>query len=239
MAPAASDGEELARVAASAACRAELAHLDAVLAGRRFIVRVDRIELSKNILRGLWAFHAMLETHPELVGTVTFGVFVYPSRLGLADYQAYGAEIATLVNYLNATWARDGWIPIMLDTADNHCRSVAALCRYDALLVNPVRDGLNLVAIEGPVVNDRDGTVVLSRQAGCFDLLGEHVLAINPFDVAATAEALAVAVAMPAGEREMRAAGLRKATRRLTPTSWWDQLVDAAGGSPNADVVAR
>jgi trehalose 6-phosphate synthase len=236
VAPAATDGDDLAQVASSEACEAELAALDATLGGRRFIVRVDRIELSKNILRGLWAFDAMLEAHPELAGAVVFGVFVYPSRLGLADYQAYGQEITTLVDYLNAKWSTDAWTPILLDADDNHPRSVAALRRYDALLVNPVRDGLNLVAVEGPLVNDRDGTVVLSRQAGCFDLLGDHVVAVNPYDVAATAEAMATALAVPAAERAARRRAMGAAIAGLTPLAWWDQLLAGArrGRQPSA-----
>ncbi|MDQ2729902.1 MAG: trehalose-6-phosphate synthase, partial [Actinomycetota bacterium] len=228
VAPAATDADDLARVAASEVCEAELAALDATLGGRRLIARVDRIELSKNILRGLWAFDAMLEAHPELIDAVVFGVFIYPSRLGLADYQAYGQEIVTLVGYLNARWSTDSWTPILLDTEDNHPRSVAAMRRYDALLVNPVRDGLNLVAVEGPMVNERDGPVVLSRQAGCYDLLGDHVIGINPFDVVATADALATALSLPAAERVSRARALRVAAAGRTPRLWWDQLVAGA-----------
>ncbi|MDQ6783974.1 MAG: trehalose-6-phosphate synthase [Actinomycetota bacterium] len=234
VAPAATDTDDLTRVAASEACTAELAGLDDQLGGRRFIVRVDRIELSKNILRGLWAFDAMLEAHPELIDGVIFGVFVYPSRLGLADYQAYGQEVATLVAYLNAKWSTVGWTPVLLDTDDNHPRSVAALRRYDALLVNPIRDGLNLVAVEGPVVNERHGTVVLSKQAGSFDLLGDHVLGINPFDIAATAEALATALTLPAAERATRAQALRAVTAELTPRRWWDRLIAGAEAQPSA-----
>ena len=234
VAPAATDGDDLARVASSAACETELAGLDAKLDGRRFIVRVDRIELSKNILRGLWAYDAMLEAHPELVDAVVFGVFIYPSRLGLADYQAYGQEITTLVEYLNAKWSTATWTPVLIDTDDNYPRSVAALRRYDALLVNPVRDGLNLVAVEGPLVNDRDGMVVLSRQAGCYDLLGDHVIGVNPFDIAATAEAMATALTVPAAERASRARALRAATADLTPRTWWDRLIAGAQGRTRA-----
>ncbi|MDQ6837408.1 MAG: trehalose-6-phosphate synthase [Actinomycetota bacterium] len=231
VAPAAVDTDELSRVASSPACAAELARLDAALGDRAFIVRVDRIELSKNILRGLWAFDALLDAHPQLVEGVVFGVFVYPSRLTLVDYQAYGQEIITLVDYLNAKWSTATWTPVLLDSEDNHPRSVAALRRYDVLVVNPVRDGLNLVAVEGPEINERHGTVVLSRQAGCYDLIGEQVLGINPFDVKATAEAMAAALALPAAERASRARALRAVTAELTPRTWWDQLIAGAGQS--------
>jgi len=230
VAPAAPDVDDLTVIAASEACGDALAALDAAVGGRRLIVRVDRIEPSKNVLRGLWAFDAMLEAHLELVDEVVFAVYLYPSRLGLADYQAYAREITTLVSYLNDKWGRPGWVPIDLDVADDYPRSVAALRRYDVLVVNPVRDGLNLVAIEGPAVNDRDGMVVLSRHAGCFDLLGDHVFAINPFDVAATADALAAALHLPAPLRAQRAAALRAAGAQLSPQQWWSRLVAAASG---------
>lgn len=229
VAPAATDVEQLAAVAGSPACEQAVADLDRYLDGRHFVVRVDRIEPSKNVLRGLWAFDAVLEGHPELVDRVTFGVFVYPSRLGLADYQTYGQEIATLAAYLNAKWARPGWTPILLDSEDDHVRSVAALRRYDALLVNPVRDGLNLVAVEGPAVNQRDGTVVLSAQAGVADLLAGAVLVVNPFDIVATADAVAAALLASPDERSTRAAALRRAASQLDPLRWWDALVTAAG----------
>jgi trehalose 6-phosphate synthase len=229
VAPAAPDVAQLSAVAGSAACDGAVADLDRLLAGRRLITRVDRVEPSKNALRGLWAFEALLEEHPEWVDRVTFGVFVYPSRQGMADYQALGREIEALAGQLNRRWARPGWTPVLLDLGDDHTRSVAALRRYDALLVNPVRDGLNLVAVEGPAVNERDGAVVLSAQAGAADVLTGAALVVNPFDVRATADALAAALGAAADERTARAAALRRAVARLDPLRWWDAVVAAAG----------
>ncbi len=157
------------------------------------IVRVDRIELSKNVLRGFWAFEELLQARPDLRGRVVFAAMVYPSRLGLADYLAYGMEVSALATKINAEWGwpegdgRPSWTPILLDREDNYPRSVAALRRADVLLVNPVRDGLNLVAKEGPLVNERDGVLVLSHQAGAWDELADHAVGINPFDVSGTA----------------------------------------------------
>jgi trehalose 6-phosphate synthase len=115
-----------------------------------------------------------------------------------------------------------------LDPIDNYPRSVAALRRSDVLLVNPVRDGLNLVAKEGPVVNDRDGTLVLSRQAGAWDELQDHAIGINPFDVSATAAALGRAIDLPAPERAARAAGLREAALAASPLGWFDDQLSKA-----------
>jgi trehalose 6-phosphate synthase len=119
-------------------------------------------------------------------------------------------------------------MPIMLDSEDNYPRSVAALRRADVLLVNPVRDGLNLVAKEGPLVNERDSVLVLSHQAGAWDELGAHVVGVNPFDVAGTARALAAALDLPAPERSTRARSLRKVVAARSPLDWFDDQRAAA-----------
>jgi trehalose 6-phosphate synthase len=228
LAPAATDLDDIRTVAASARCAEELAQLEEEVGDRRLIVRVDRIELSKNVLRGFWAYDELLETRPDLRGSVVFAAKVYPSRLGLAEYQAYGAEVQALANRINSKWAKPGWTPILIDTEDNYPRSVAALRRFDVLLVNPVRDGLNLVAKEGPLVNERDGVVVLSREAGCWDEIGQDVIGINPFDVSSTAAALARALDMPAAERTSRATATRAAAALRSPLDWFDDQLAAA-----------
>jgi trehalose 6-phosphate synthase len=116
----------------------------------------------------------------------------------------------------------------MLDSEDNHPSSVAALRRADVLLVNPIRDGLNLVAKEGPFVNERNGVLVLSHQAGAWDELGVHAVGVNPFDVANTAAALGAALDMPAAERAARARSLRKVVEARSPLDWFDELRAAA-----------
>jgi len=220
--PAAADVHDLRAVAASKACQRELARLEHEVGNRKLIVRVDRIELSKNVLRGFWAFDELLERRADMHGSVVFAAMVYPSRLGLAEYQAYGQEVQALAARLNAKWAAPGWTPIVLHPEDNYPRSVAALRRSDVLLVNPVRDGLNLVAKEGPLVNERDGALVLSRQAGAWDELGQHALGVNPFDVSGTASALGKALDLSLAERAERAAGLRKAVLATSPLDWFD-----------------
>jgi trehalose 6-phosphate synthase len=227
--PAATDVHDLRQVAGSEACQHELARLEGEVGDQKLIVRVDRMELSKNVLRGFWAFDELLERRAEIRGSVVFAAMVYPSRLGLAEYQAYGQEVQALAARLNAKWAKPGWTPIMLDPEDNYPRSVAALRRSDVLLVNPVRDGLNLVAKEGPIVNERDGALVLSRQAGAWDQLGQHAIGVNPFDVSGTAAALGQALDFSAAERAERAAGLRKAVLAASPLDWFDdQTANAA-----------
>jgi trehalose 6-phosphate synthase len=229
--PLAPDAENLVDLASSPECDAAGRRLDAALAGRRMILRVDRIELSKNLLRGFLAFEQLLETHPEWIDRVVFVAFVYPSRQGLAEYLAYRQEVESLAARINRRWSTGEWTPILLDTRDDVPRSVAALQRYDVLLVNPLRDGLNLVAKEGPLVNACDGVLALSCEAGVWDELSSEALKLNPFDVVGTSEVLARALAMPASERARHAKAVRAAAGRRTPRDWLEDQLAAASAT--------
>ena len=223
--PLAPDAADIRAVAASDRCSAEVDRIDESLGGRRLIARVDRIELSKNLLRGFRAYDTMLRDRPDLRGTVVFRALGYPSREGLPEYLAYRAEIESLADVVNARWATDDWRPIELDLVDDFPKSVAHLRRYDVLLVNPIRDGLNLVAEEGPLVNERNGTVVLSREAGVHDQLEGAVRSVNPFDIEDQALALAEALDLDAATRAGQAAELRRRAEARGPADWLaDQL---------------
>jgi trehalose 6-phosphate synthase len=187
---------------------------------RRLLLRVDRTDLSKNILRGLFAYHTFLAEHREWHGRVFFLCLLNPSRQGLPEYRRYLLECRRKARETNRAFGRDDWLPVKLSVKDDHALTLAAYGVYDALLVNPVFDGLNLVAKEGPVLNGRDGVEILSRNAGAFPELRDHALGINPFDVAETAEAIAAALEMDRTERERRAAGLRRAVS-ANPLDRW------------------
>ncbi|MGH9179016.1 MAG: alpha,alpha-trehalose-phosphate synthase (UDP-forming) [Acidimicrobiales bacterium] len=240
VAPAAVDAEDLISQATSAKCEQELAALGQKVGDRRLIVRVDRIELSKNLLRGFLAYDGLLEAYPRWRERVVFGAFFYPSRDGLPEYLAYRAQVENLVDRINQRWATPSWTPILLDVSDSFSRSLAALCRYDVLLVNPVRDGLNLVACEGPVVNRCNGVLALSREAGAWDRLGQAALPVHPFDVSATTATLVEALSMDGDERSARAAALRDTVARRTPRVWLEeQLAAATSHSPeNTEAAA-
>jgi trehalose 6-phosphate synthase len=222
------DQDDLARVAASEECAKALARLEAMIGDRRLILRVDRIELSKNVLRGFWAYDELLHTHPELRGQLVFAALVYPSREALPEYLAYRQEVEALARLVNERWGTANWTPVIVDAADNFPHSVAALRRYDVLLVNPVRDGLNLVAKEGPLLNERDGVLVLSREAGAWEELGSVALAVNPFDVCGTAEALATALTLTPADRAAHATAVRKVAGARSPRDWLDDQCRAA-----------
>ncbi|HVF74709.1 MAG TPA: trehalose-6-phosphate synthase [Acidimicrobiales bacterium] len=196
--------------------------------GRRVIARVDRIELSKNIVRGFLAYDELLRSRPDLRGQVVFAASIYPSRQSLVDYLAYANEVEAVVDRVNAEWGAESWTPIVLDTSDDFPRSVAVLRSYDVLLVNPIRDGLNLVAKEGPIVNERDGVLVLSPEAGAWAELGPATIEAHPFDIMGTAEALGRALDLDAAERARRAAELRTLASTGTSHDWLAAQVAAA-----------
>jgi trehalose 6-phosphate synthase len=228
VAPASPDVDDLLAVAASDDCREARAELDALVGDRQLVVRVDRIELSKNLLRGFLAFDDLLRTRPEWRERVVFGAFVYPSREGLAEYQAYRTEVEGLIQRVNEAWSTPTWTPILYDPRDDFPRSVAALARADVLLVNPIRDGLNLVATEGALVSRRDGVLALSRESGAWAQLADAALAVHPYDVVGTSDVLHRALTMDPGERAARASTLRELATRRTSADWLADQVAAA-----------
>ena len=227
-----SDADELARVAASPECDAALAELDALAGDRRLIVRVDRMELSKNIVRGFTAYDRLFEKRPDLRGAVTFLACCYPSRLGVPAYAVYRDEVEASAARVNERWGNADWTPVHLMTDDDYTRSVAALRRYDVLIVNPVRDGLNLVAKEGPMVNQRHGQLVLSTEAGAWSEMVGAADGISPFDIEATAEALEAALDRDGDERRARADLLQRSASARTPADWLQDQLDAADRFP-------
>ncbi len=157
-----------------------------------------------------------------------FGAFVYPSREGLAEYLAYRTEVEGVIARINEEWSTPGWTPILYDAQDDFPRSIAALRRYDVLLVNPVRDGLNLVAKEGPIVNERNGVLALSRESGVNGELGGLALEVNPFDVSGTADVLHRALTMSPDDRAAHASALRQRAMARTPNDWFAEQLAAA-----------
>ncbi|MDT0470880.1 trehalose-6-phosphate synthase [Streptomyces sp. DSM 41014] len=194
-------------------------------AGRKTIVRVDRTELSKNIVRGLLSYRQLLDERPEWRERVVHVAFAYPSRQDLAVYREYTAEVQRLAEEINSGYGTASWTPVVLHVKDDFARSLAAYRIADVALVNPIRDGMNLVAKEVPVVSDEGCALVLSREAGAFEELGEDALVVNPYDVTATARALHEALTMPRAERAERAKRLSAAATALPPSQWFlDQL---------------
>ncbi|MFF4606882.1 trehalose-6-phosphate synthase [Streptomyces sp. NPDC001339] len=190
-------------------------------AARRTIVRVDRTELSKNIVRGLLAYRELLAGRPSWRERVVHVAFAYPSRQDLAVYRDYTAEVGRLADDINAEYGTASWTPVVLHVKDDFARSLAAYRLADVALVNPIRDGMNLVAKEIPVVSDHGCALVLSREAGAHEELGAAALTVNPYDVSGTAEALHEALSMDAAERAERTERLAAAATALPPAQWF------------------
>jgi trehalose 6-phosphate synthase len=203
-----------------------LRELTELVGDMQVIGRVDRTELSKNVLRGLLAYRELLRTHAEWHGKVIHLVFNYPSREDLPEYRTYVESVEALAAEIEDEFSTDDWTPLSLEIGHDYPGSLAALRLSDVLLVNSVRDGMNLVVLEGSVLSERDPGVVLSREAGAAETIGEYAYLVNPFDVSQTARALHDALNEPADEAAERAAHLRAAAVSLPPADWFQAQLD-------------
>lgn len=214
------DVEALRELAASQQVSRYRDEIQDFLDGRQLILRVDRIEPSKNIVRGFLAFDELLSLHPEYREKVKMVALLVPSRLGVGEYQDYLDKLMAAAGQVNAKYGNSDWEPIRLLVGENYPRAVAAMQMYDVLLVNSIADGMNLVAKEGPIVNQRDGVLVLSEQTGARQQLEPGAKVISPCDVYATAEALHQALTMKAELRREHAERLRWLIEREDITAW-------------------
>jgi trehalose 6-phosphate synthase len=222
------DPAALAALAASPAARRAAVELDELVGDRKLVLRSDRIDLSKNIVRGFHVYDELLATHPEWRDRVVFVAMLNRSRENLAEYLAYEQEVHQAAARVNDRWGTDDWQPVVVHTRDDYEQTIAGFTRFDALLVNPVKDGLNLVAKEGPLLNRRDGVVLLSPEAGAYEELADAALAIHPYDIEQGAHALHTALAMPDDERAARATRLCELAEVHTPQSWLRELLNQA-----------
>jgi trehalose 6-phosphate synthase len=191
--------------------------------GRKLLVRVDRVEPSKNILRGLLGFEYFLRRHPEWHNRVIFANLLYPSRQDLPEYRDLKREIEESAHAINREFGNLEWDPIHLEIEDNYPRSVAGLMEFDVLLVNPVIDGMNLVSKEGAVLNTRDGIIILSVGAGAYQEMRGTVLAVNPLDIADTAETIWKALETGDRKRKNLARHAREVVEANTSFKWFLQ----------------
>jgi trehalose 6-phosphate synthase len=193
------------------------------------ILRVDRADLSKNVLRGFTAFDVFLEQHPEFRERVTFIAQLMPSRTDVPEYQEYLERIEAVVAVVNHRHGSPDWMPIQLKLRDDLEEAVAAYKHYDVLMVNAMFDGMNLVAKEGPMVNERAGVSILSENTGAHEELGEFALSVNPFDIQALADSIHAALTMPVEERRRRHAGLQGIITARNPGDWIDEQLHDIG----------
>ncbi len=220
------DAERLRRAAESP----EVAEAEREVLERRrkhLIIRVDRADLSKNVLRGFTAFDTFLTPHPEVREEVTFIAHLQPSRQDVPEYAEYLERIEALVAVVNHRHGTTDWMPIDLKIYENFNDAVARYKHFDLLMVNSIFDGMNLVAKEAPAVNTRDGVLMLSENTGSHQELWDYVISVNPFDIQAQADAIHRALTMSAEERSWRAQGLKRIVTARDPGDWVDdQLQD-------------
>jgi trehalose 6-phosphate synthase len=189
------------------------------------ILRVDRADLSKNVLRGFTAFDIFLEQHPEFAERITFTAQLMPSRTDVPEYAEYLEKIEALVAVVNHRHGTPDWMPIDLKLRDDLEEAVASYKHYDVMMVNAMFDGMNLVAKEGPLVNECDGVSILGENTGAHEELGEFALSVNPFDVQELADAIYSALTMSAEGRARRAAGLKEIVTSRDPGDWIDEQI--------------
>jgi trehalose 6-phosphate synthase len=195
---------------------------------RQLILRIDRVEPSKNILRGLEAFRALLEAYPVHRHKVQMIALLVPSRMEVGQYQDYLRDITAEAGLINAHFGDGSWEPVRVLLGNNYPRAIAAMQLYDVLLVNPIADGMNLVAKEGVLLNENNGVLVLSEHAGAFYELGDDALSISPFDTFGTAEALHEGLTMAPEERRERAENLRALVTQGGVRRWFYTQVEDA-----------
>ncbi len=200
--------------------------------GERTVLRIDRAEPSKNVLRGFRAFDLFLDRYPEWRGRVRFLALLVPSRLSVPRYQRYLDDIYALMGRINTKHGSETWRPVRLLVGESYDRALAALDLYDVLLVNSLADGMNLVAKEGALLNERGGVMILSETAGVHEQLGAHALSIAPTDIAGTADALHAALTMPEAERLRRAATMRRSVEEADIVRWITEQLDDLAALP-------
>jgi len=232
------DARATREVAASQRTR----HFEREILRRRrdhFILRVDRADLSKNVLRGFSAFDLFLEQHPEFNERVTFIAQLMPSRTDVPEYAEYLERIEALVALVNHRHGTPDWMPINLKLRDDLEEAVAGYKHYDVLLVNAMFDGMNLVAKEGPLVNEQCGVSILSENTGAHEELGEFALSVNPFDIQALADSIHAALTMDVDERRRRSEGLKQIVTARDPGDWIDEQLQDIGKKAGAGMLGR
>lgn len=223
------DADELRRRASEPDVQAKVEMLARGANGRKLIVRVDRTELSKNIIRGLEAYRELLVTHPEWRGQVTHLVLAYPSRQDIPAYRTYMSTVTRMAREISREFGTEDWQPLVLEVKNDYPLALAMYRLADVLLVNPIRDGMNLVAKEAAVLSDSGCALVLSEEAGAAAELGADALLVNPYDVSETAKALHEALIMTDAERKRRTASLARAAAAHPPARWFADQLAALG----------
>jgi trehalose 6-phosphate synthase/phosphatase len=198
---------------------------------QKLVLSVDRLDYSKGIPTRIRAFGRMLELHPELAGTVTLLIIVSPSRESVPRYAELKREVEELVSSINGRHSTLDWVPIYYQYRTASFEELNGLYRRaDALLVTPLRDGMNLIAKEYLAARtDNRGALVLSETAGAARELSEAIH-VNPSDIDGIADAIREAILQTAEEQEGSIAVMRRRLERLTVQHWAQSFLEKLQG---------
>ncbi len=215
------EAEAFNRYGSDATLLEEVATLRAAVGAERMILGVDRLDYTKGIVQRLTAYETFLLEHPEWHGRVCFVQIQVPSRESVPEYRALREEIDRIVGRITGRLSTAEWTPLRYLCHGFSRRELAVFYRAaDALLVTPLRDGMNLVAQEFVATRaDEDGVLILSRFAGAAERLREALI-VNPYDVNGLCHAIERAMAMEPAERR---AGMRAMRKRVMSEDmeWW------------------
>jgi trehalose 6-phosphate synthase len=199
-------------------------------AGGLAILRVDRLDPSRNQLVGLRAFARLLESRPDLRGRARYFAMFVPSRTDLEIYKSYKESVYALAKQINDELeGACGGPPIEIHYTSDRAATLAAMESCDVLLVNSLVDGMNLVAKEWAIVSRRPGVLVVSETEGVAEEAEGAALAVSPLDVEGTALALAKACDLSKDERQDRLDNYREKVIRWTAASWLDAQLEDLG----------
>lgn len=203
------------------------AEVDEMVGDCKLIYRTDRADLSKNIVRGFQAYDQLLEKYPEWREKVKFVATLMATRQDIDIYRDYTDKIRDMVKEINEKYGTPNWQPIRYICRGDYDLVTALFKRYDVLMVNPIIDGMNIVAKEGSIVNENNGVLVLSTGAGCYEELKDGAICINPYDIRQTTEALDMALLMDEETKSKMINKSRAAVERNDLNKWaTDQFKD-------------
>lgn len=207
----------------------QLRRLQQDLRGMPLIIGVDRMDYSKGLPERLRGYDTFLKRYPEYRGKVVYLQITPVSRGSVPEYQSLRAELDQLVGHINGTYGAFDWTPVRYLTHPLPRELLAAFFQLSsAVLVTPLRDGMNLVAKEyvAAQLADNPGVLILSRFAGAAADM-DDALQVNPHDSDEIATALHKALSMSASERKVRWERLRADVWRVTAASWARSFIAA------------
>lgn len=235
------DVEQFNRYAFTAPGSREFARMRNVLRGRDQFIGVDRLDYSKGLLRRLDAFGRYLEAHPKAHGKVILLQVAPVSRGGIESYRSFRQEFDRAAARVNGRFSRFDWTPVHYLNRPLPRRTLAGLYRASRVgVVTPMRDGMNLVAMEYVAAQDPadPGVLVLSRFAGAANYLRDALL-VNPYDGDEIAQAMHQARDMRIQERRRRHAALMQTLRARDIGRWHRGFLAALAAAPAYRRAAR